>query len=184
MLSGPAGSRWVRPIMQQLYLGSNVIGDPGIPSLAAALPRAPRLVHLDLSDNRILDLGATHLAAALGRCCALRVLVLNCNQIGDQGAARMAAALAAAALEQAASGQHPRDGRPHAPAGAGECMDSAAGLDSASRHDRRGGGQMDSPGGHALALETLDVRGNRISHVCGMRLLAQVPDSCSVLLRF
>ena len=172
--------------MQQLYLGSNVIGDAGIPSLAAALPRAPRLVHLDLSDNRILDLGATHLAAALGRCSALRVLVLNCNQIGDQGAARMAAALAAAALERSASGQHPRDGRPHVPAGAGECVDSTAVLDSASRQQRdwRGGGQMDSLGGHALALQTLDVRGNRISDVCGKRLLAQVPDSCSVLLRF
>ncbi len=154
-----------RPGLRRLYLGSNAIGDAGIRDIAAALPAAARLTHLELSDNRIVDEGATYLAMALALSPALKYLGLASNQVGDQGASRIASALASARSEE----------------GKGARKEGEEGASGESRNvGKSDSGWQD----HARGLEMLDVRGNRVGTEGGKRLLAGAPASCHVLLRF
>lgn len=83
-------------VLQSLHLldlSGNEIGDPGLCSLAAALPSVRSIKALGFDSNFIGDQGAESLALALPRCSGLQQLILRRNEIGDSGAGELARAI-------------------------------------------------------------------------------------------
>ena len=76
-------------VLQELYLGNNLIGNAGARALAEALPLLPALKQLYLNDNSIGDEGARALAEALPRVQALWKINLKANSIGDAAKAEL-----------------------------------------------------------------------------------------------
>ncbi|EOD05047.1 hypothetical protein EMIHUDRAFT_250346 [Emiliania huxleyi CCMP1516] len=87
------------PLLEELDLAGNQIGDDGLKALAAALGRegsAPRLQELDLTSNQIGDDGLMSLAAALsndGVVPRLANLILDGNRFGNEGLKALVSAL-------------------------------------------------------------------------------------------
>jgi len=81
--------------LELLNMGSNMIGNAGAVSLAAALPANHILTTLTLSLNRIGVPGAAALALGLRKNTALRTLDLLGNCLGDEGAHEIASGLSA-----------------------------------------------------------------------------------------
>ncbi|CAJ1366818.1 unnamed protein product [Effrenium voratum] len=83
-------------LLQSLHLldlSGNEIGNPGLCSLAAALPSARAMQALGFDSNFIGDHGAGSLALALPQCGGLQRLILCRNEIGDSGAGELARAM-------------------------------------------------------------------------------------------
>lgn len=83
-------------VLQSLHfldLSGNEIGDPGLRSLAAALPSVQSIKALGFDSNFIGDQGAESLATALPNCWGLQRLILRRNEIGDSGAGELARAI-------------------------------------------------------------------------------------------
>ncbi|WIA15734.1 hypothetical protein OEZ85_002351 [Tetradesmus obliquus] len=81
------------PQLKTLDIGDNCFGD--VAGLAAAVASCPLLEELDMSGNIIGDDGATQIAAAVASCPLLKKLGLGNNSIGDAGVAQLATAVAA-----------------------------------------------------------------------------------------
>lgn len=90
------------PLLRDLNLRGNEIGDTGMVALAHAMTFKKEgghdegLVTLDLRENHITDGGAESMAMALANHknpCTLTELNLSCNRIGGYGAIRLANAL-------------------------------------------------------------------------------------------
>lgn len=81
------------PHLETLQMHACTLGAEGARSLAAGLPAAKRLHHLDLSDNAMGDAGACALAAELPAAPALRELLLGRNSLGETAAHALATAL-------------------------------------------------------------------------------------------
>lgn len=97
------------PILQELDLGFNCLGDAGADRLASAISMGsagalPNLEKLCLAFNLLTPDGAKHLATALSSSgCGLRYLDLSDNAVGASGAAHLADALVA--QQQRSEGQ-------------------------------------------------------------------------------
>lgn len=77
-------------LLQHLCLRHNKIGDVGMQSLAAILPRLPGLRKLDLSWNNIGPAGGVQLAKSLTHCRCLEEITLGHNALGDPTALGLA----------------------------------------------------------------------------------------------
>lgn len=92
------------PLVKEMHLNYNSIGDEGCTSLANAMGRGvlPHLEVLNLSCNNIRAAGCTALATAgsSGGLRRLTNLLLSCNSIGDAGCTALAQALRSGALPQ------------------------------------------------------------------------------------
>lgn len=72
-------------VVQDLFLGSNSLGNKGVAALAPSLPALLGLQLLDLSANGISDAGATALAPALAHLQALCCLDMSANDLTALG---------------------------------------------------------------------------------------------------
>lgn len=87
------------PVLQELNLGFNSLGDAGADKLASAISTGstgalPNLEKLCLAFNLLTPVGAKHLSTALSSTsCGLRYLDLSDNAVGADGAAHLADAL-------------------------------------------------------------------------------------------
>uniref|UniRef100_A0A7S4K9R2 Uncharacterized protein n=1 Tax=Paramoeba aestuarina TaxID=180227 RepID=A0A7S4K9R2_9EUKA len=84
------------PHLSSINLSSNLLGDEGAASVAAALSKAQAPVpSLDLNHNKIGDKGAAAIAELISNSTHITSVNLVGNEIGDEGAAKLADAIAA-----------------------------------------------------------------------------------------
>ena len=80
--------------INQLGMSGNAIGDAGAIALAKAIVDVSDLYAIGLGRNQITDEGAAALAESIARMCSIEVLHLNGNLITDEGGAVLAEAIA------------------------------------------------------------------------------------------
>ena len=84
------------PQLTSINLCSNLLGDAGVASVAAALSKSQAPVSsLDLNHNKIGNAGAASIAELLANTPHITSINLVGNEIGDEGAAKLAEAIAA-----------------------------------------------------------------------------------------